>query len=327
MESPLGKIGITLGDPCGIGPEIAVRSLAELDEQSRQRIVVFGDRCAFEGACELVGSRPMVALSEDSQSGLGSEDLRWGHPNDATARAQVVYLDSAVRAIRAGELHALATAPISKAEAARAGFSFPGHTEFLLDRLSAPRVAMMFAGPKLKVVLATVHEAIADLPQVLTCERVASAIELAAHSLQSDFGISDPIIGVLGLNPHAGEGGRFGDEESRVINPAMQLAASRLGPRVKLVGPLVPDAAFRQPFDCFVAMYHDQGLIPVKLVDFDDSVNMTLGLPIVRTSPDHGVAYDIAGQGRARATSMRAAIALAFQLTDMRAALASQKST
>ena len=316
------KIGVTLGDPSGIGPEIVVRALAKLDRARLQQIVIFGDQAPFHLACLQVGSTPAVEIAAAAQTGLRESDLQFGHPSNATARAQVAYLEAAVVAIRSGEIAALATAPISKSEASRAGFAFPGHTEFLAAELGAERVAMMFAGPKLKVVLATVHEALATLPEVLTQARIESAIELAAHSLRRDFGIERPTIGVLGLNPHAGEAGRFGDEEARVIAPAIAAMRERLGDQVLLSGPLVPDAAFRMPLDCFVAMYHDQGLIPVKLVDFDESVNMTLGLPIVRTSPDHGVAYDIAGQGRARATSMSAAIALAFQLTESRGASA-----
>lgn len=308
------KIGVTLGDPSGIGPEIVIRALSQLDESQRQQIIIFGDESALRLAQSQVGDAPTVEIAATAASGLRTEDLKPGHPNDATARAQVIYLEAAVAAAKAGEISALATAPISKSEASRAGFSFPGHTEFLAARLGAQRVAMMFAGPKLRVVLATVHESLANLPTVLSQERIESAIALAAASLTRDFGIASPRIGVLGLNPHAGEGGRFGDEEARIIAPAIQSQQERLGARVRLVGPLVPDAAFRMPFDCFIAMYHDQGLIPVKLIDFDESVNMTLGLPIVRTSPDHGVAYDIAGQGRARATSMRAAIDLAFML-------------
>jgi len=184
--------------------------------------------------------------------------------------------------------------------------------------IDADSVAMMFAGPKLNVVLATVHEAINNLDQVLTSERIVSAIVLASRALRADFGIVRPRIGVLGLNPHAGEAGRFGDEEATLISPAIAQAQALLGTEVSIHGPLVPDAAFRMPFDCFVAMYHDQGLIAVKLIDFDESVNLTLGLPIVRTSPDHGVAYDIAGTGTARSTSMSAAIGLAFRLVDQK---------
>jgi 4-hydroxythreonine-4-phosphate dehydrogenase len=319
-SSHLPRIGVTLGDPSGIGPEIVARALCALPKEKHSRVVIFGDEIILEEAYELVKSRPTSKISTGFEGTLRAEQIVPGAPNEASGRAQVAYLEAAVNAARAGEIAGLATAPISKLAAQAVGFSFPGHTEFLADRLAAPEVAMMFAGPNLKVALATVHEAIHDLPKVLTSERIDLAIRLAADSLCKDFGMVCPLIGVLGLNPHAGEGGHFGDEEARVIEPAIRSAQATLGQKAEIVGPLVPDAAFRMELDCYVAMYHDQGLIPVKLIDFDDSVNMTLGLSIVRTSPDHGVAYDIAGKGTARPTSMIAAIDLAFRLIDQRSA-------
>jgi 4-hydroxythreonine-4-phosphate dehydrogenase len=291
-----------------------------MPEERLERIIIFGDRIVLEQAYEIVNSRPAIALPFGFEGTLSAGDIVAGTPSEASGRAQVDYLEAAVKSARDGKIVGLATAPISKTAAQAVGFSFPGHTEFLADRLEAPDVAMMFAGPNLKVALATVHEALYDLPKVLTSERITSAICLAAESLVRDFGMVCPLIGVLGLNPHAGEGGRFGEEEAKVIMPAMKAARVILGHQAEVVGPLVPDAAFRMELDCYIAMYHDQGLIPVKLIDFDDSVNMTLGLPIVRTSPDHGVAYDIAGKGEARPTSMMAAVDLAFRLVDQRRA-------
>ena len=316
-DSP-GKLGITLGDPSGIGPEIVAKALCALSAEQLSRIVVFGEDFILAQAWDALGTRPIQTPSTVFSGPLRPGDLQPGHPNAATARAQVAYLDAAMQAAKAGEITGLATAPISKTQASAAGFAFPGHTEFLCDGFGADAVAMMFAGPKLNVVLATVHEALAEVPRVLTSERITTTIVLAARAMQSDFGVPSPRIGVVGLNPHAGEEGRFGDEEQRIIEPAMVRAREILGSEVVLAGPLVPDAAFRMDYDCFIAMYHDQGLIPVKLIDFDESVNTTLGLPIVRTSPDHGVAYDIAGRGIARATSMQAAIELAFRLMDQR---------
>lgn len=312
------KIGITLGDPSGIGPEIVAKALSERSAEELSRIVIFGEEFILAQQWDAQGAHPIQRPSSVSPNILNAADVTLGRPNAKTARAQVAYLEAALEAAKAGEIAGLATAPISKTQAALAGFDFPGHTEFLCDGFGCDAVAMMFAGPKLNVVLATVHEALADVPTVLTVETVRSAIVLAARAMQNDFGVASPRIGVLGLNPHAGEGGKFGEEEERIIRPAMRLASEELSNQVSLEGPLVPDAAFRMPFDCFVAMYHDQGLIPVKLIDFDESVNTTLGLPIVRTSPDHGVAYDIAADGIARATSMQAAIDLAFRLVDQR---------
>jgi 4-hydroxythreonine-4-phosphate dehydrogenase len=181
------------------------------------------------------------------------------------------------------------------------------------ERFGACDTAMLFAGPKLKVVLATIHVPLKDVARELSTARIRRVIELLAESLVRDFAIASPRIGVVGLNPHAGEGGMLGTEDRDLIAPAVAPCGA-----ATVVGPLVPDAAFRdaveRKYDALVAMYHDQGLIPVKLVDFDDAVNVTLGLPIVRTSPDHGTAYDIAGKGIARARSMHRAVALAFEI-------------
>jgi len=183
-------------------------------------------------------------------------------------------------------------------------------------------VTMMFAGPRMRVSLATIHHALAEVPRVLSAEAIAVAIVQTTEALARDFGVAAPRIAIAGLNPHAGEQGHFGDDETRVIGPAIDVARARLataGITAELYGPCVPDAVFRDHLDgrcdAVVAMYHDQGLIPVKVVDFEEAVNVTLGLPIVRTSPDHGVAYDIAGKKRARSTSFAAALRLARQLT------------
>ncbi len=183
---------------------------------------------------------------------------------------------------------------------------------------------MLFAGPRLKVALATIHHALADVPRVLSSDGIATAIVHTAEALVRDFGVAHPRVAVAGLNPHAGESGHFGDEEPRVIAPAIATAQERLGARATVTGPHVPDVVFRDALDgkhdAVVAMYHDQGLIPVKLIDFEEAVNVTLGLPIVRTSPDHGVAHDIAGKNLARTTSFAAALRLARELAARRAA-------
>jgi 4-hydroxythreonine-4-phosphate dehydrogenase len=240
-----------------------------------------------------------------------------GSPTPETGRAQIAYLEAAVADARAGRLDALVTAPIHKASAMAAGFAFPGHTEFLADRLGAPQVTMMFAGPRMRVSLATIHAALADVPSLMTIDGVAGTITQTAEALSRWFGVAAPRVAVAGLNPHAGEAGHFGDEEQRLIAPAIAAARARV-PFAELAGPEVPDAVFRAHldgrWDAVVALYHDQGLIPVKLIDFEEAVNLTLGLPLPRTSPDHGVAHDIAGTGRARPTSMRSALRLARDL-------------
>ncbi|HEY2745623.1 MAG TPA: 4-hydroxythreonine-4-phosphate dehydrogenase PdxA [Polyangia bacterium] len=302
------RIGVTLGDPSGIGPEL-VRAVCDGGDD----LVVYGDAILCAGvAAELI---PVTSL----------DGVVPGTPTDATGRAQVAYLEAAVADARAGTLDALVTAPIHKASCLAAGFAFPGHTEFLQARFGAGAVTMMFAGPRMRVSLATIHHALADVPRVLSAEAIAVAIAQTAEALVADFGVAAPRIAVAGLNPHAGEQGHFGDDETRVIVPAIEAARARLaaaGIAATLDGPRVPDAVFRDHldgrFDAVVAMYHDQGLIPVKVVDFEEAVNLTLGLPIVRTSPDHGVAHDIAGQGRARSTSFAAALRLARQLSARR---------
>ncbi len=308
-------IGITLGDPAGIGPEILAAALAALAPERARRIVVYGDREPLERGAALARVRLPPEL-EIRGAGLAVA-CELGSPNETTGAAQVGYLEDAVAAARANEIAAIATAPISKTWARRAGFAFPGHTEMLAQRLGADHVVMMFAGPHLKVCLATTHVPLADVPRSLSTPLIRRTIETFATALVTDFGIASPRIGVVGLNPHAGEGGMLGREDTDIIAPA-------LGPGLSasLAGPLVPDAAFRDAvngrYDGLVAMYHDQALIPLKLVDFDEAVNVTLGLPIVRTSPDHGTAYDIAGKGVARPTSMQRALALAFEMVERR---------
>jgi 4-hydroxythreonine-4-phosphate dehydrogenase len=308
-------IGVTLGDPAGIGPEIVVMALAAAPRESLARLIVYGDCGPLERAAAGLG----VALPDVRIVGDGVGDAAVpGAPDRVSGAAQVGYLEAAAAAAARGELAAIVTGPISKTWARRAGFAFLGHTEMLADRLGARDVAMFFVGPRLKVALATVHRPLAEAVSDLSTVRVRTVIELVARAMVSDLGIAAPRIGVVGLNPHAGEDGLLGDEDAEIIAPALVEAC----PPAILAGPLVPDAAFRDAvdgrYDALVAMYHDQGLIPVKLVDFEESVNVTIGLPIVRTSPDHGTAYDIAGRGVARATSMQRALSLAIEMVARR---------
>jgi 4-hydroxythreonine-4-phosphate dehydrogenase len=315
------RVGITLGDPSGIGPEIVAAALAAAPPAWRERVIVYGDRAPLQRGARAIG----VTLPDVAIEGAGTGDAAVaGAPDESSGAAQVGYLDAATAAAARGELAAIVTAPISKTWARRAGFAFPGHTEMLAARLGARDVAMMFAGPKLRVALVTTHVPLAEVSRALSTARVRVVIELLAAALARDFGIAGARVGVVGLNPHAGEGGLIGVEDADVIAPAL---TEPCGDAV-LAGPLVPDAAFRAALDgrhdALVAMYHDQGLIPVKLVDFEESVNFTLGLPIVRTSPDHGTAHDIAGKGVVRITSMQRALALAFDVVDRRANAAAQ---
>jgi 4-hydroxythreonine-4-phosphate dehydrogenase len=326
MTKPRPPIGISLGDPAGIGPEVVVRALAA---RPAIDVRIFGDLGVLQRAALAVGMAAPGAERVQTLTSLSATDVVPGQPSIVAGRAQLAYLTAAVDAALAGEIGALVTAPISKDWIARAGFTHPGHTEYLAERAGVTDFAMMLAGPKLRVVLATTHVALRDVPAALDPETIARAIYLAAWSLSHQLGIARPRIAVAGLNPHAGEAGRFGDEEARLVVPAIAAARARLarpggsGAPIDAVitGPCVPDAVFRQAalgqFDAVVALYHDQGLIPVKLLHFDDAVNVTLGLPFARTSPDHGTAYDIAGTGRASPLSFLAALDLADNMMSL----------
>ena len=312
-------IAISLGDPAGIGPEVVARALAERPDAE---LLVFGDAGVLARAAAAAGVPAPAAERVRAVTSLGAGDVVPGRPSDASGRAQLAYLTAATDAALAGQAAGLVTAPISKDWIARAGFSFPGHTEYLAARAGVQEFAMMLAGPVLRVTVATTHVALRDVPQLLTIDGIASSIWLTAEGLARRFAIARPRVAVAGLNPHAGEAGRFGDEEDRLVKPAIGRARQRIaaaGLDATVEGPLVPDAVFRQAahgqFDAVVALYHDQGLIPLKLLHFDDGVNITLGLPFVRTSPDHGTAYDIAGTGKARPQSFLAALDLAIAST------------
>ncbi len=318
------RIGISLGDPAGIGPEVVVRALAERPDLD---VVVYGDRGVIDRAAAAVGVKPPPAARVIPVGELPAGRIEAGRPNEASAVAQVAYLTAATDAALAGAVAALVTAPISKQWVARAGFAFPGHTEYLASRSGTAEHAMMLAGPRLRVTVATTHVALSTVARVLRPETIASTAFLTARALAVDFGIAAPRVAIAGLNPHAGESGRFGDEEARIVTPAVDLARRRLAEGAAtaaaiVTGPHVPDVIFRQAadgaYDAVVALYHDQGLIPVKVLHFDEAVNVTLGLPFVRTSPDHGTAYDIAGSGRARPASFLAALDLAAKLAASR---------
>jgi 4-hydroxythreonine-4-phosphate dehydrogenase len=317
---PSQRIAISLGDPCGIGPEIVVRALAA---RPGVDAVVYGDVGVLARAAGATGVPAPAAERVRAVTALSPGDVPPGKPNDEAGRAQLAYLAAATTAALAGEVAALVTAPISKQWIARAGFAFPGHTEYLASRadVGAGEFAMMLAGPRLRVTVATTHVPLREVAGLLTADGIASTIWLTADALARRFGIATPRVAVAGLNPHAGEAGRFGDEEDRLVRPAIEAARARIaaaGLRAEISGPHVPDVVFREAaggrFDAVVALYHDQGLIPLKLLHFDEGVNVTLGLPFVRTSPDHGTAYDIAGSGRARAESFLAALDLAARL-------------
>ncbi|KAF0215559.1 MAG: 4-hydroxythreonine-4-phosphate [Geobacteraceae bacterium] len=326
-------IAVTMGDPTGIGPEIIARALAMPEISNICRPLVLGDVATMERGIAITGAPLRVeALPEGappeepaagvmylrSLSGLAQADMKFGKPTAASGEAMFRYITEAARLCLEGFAAAMATAPINKEAMNRAGHAYPGHTELLAELTGTGEFVMMLAGERLRVTLVTIHEALRDVPSLVTIDRVLSTIKITRNDLQRYFK-KNPRLAVLALNPHCGEGGLFGDEEERVIRPAVE-AAQREG--IDAVGPLSADTLFhfaaKGEYDAVVCMYHDQGLIPLKLLHFDDGVNVTLGLPIIRTSVDHGTAYDLAGTGRASAASMAAAIKMAAEMALVR---------
>ena len=328
MEHYRPTIGITMGDPCGIGPEIVVKALADGSLRARARFVVFGFSELFGYAADMAEVdfpwrrdhhenlsfvTPGVTVLDYDE--LPTPAAGQHEPTRYGGHASFSFVEGAVAAARDGRIDALVTAPISKRAWQLAGIRFPGHTELLAKRTRARNYAMMFVAPRMKVALATIHEPLMALRDIFTIGCVFNPIDLAHRALREWFGIKRPKIGVCGLNPHAGEEGAMGDEEQRIIAPAI-LMASEAGINVR--GPFPADTLFGRAavgeFDCVVAMYHDQALIPVKLLAWRQAVNLTLGLPIIRTSPGHGTAFDIAGRNRADPQPTSAAIQLAIDL-------------
>ena len=327
MEKPL--VVITMGDPSGVGPEVIVRALANPEISGLCRPLVLGDPAAMKRALTITGVPQKLELVAGGGlpvdfpegfiylrplSNLTDADIEFGRPSREAGDAVFHYIKEAVRLCLAGEASAMATAPISKEALNRAGHKYPGHTELLAELTGAGDYVMMLAGDKLRVSLVTIHEALAAVPGLVTFDRVLSTIRITNRDLHRYFK-RNPRLAVLALNPHCGEGGLFGMEEECVIKPAVD-AARKEG--IDAIGPLSADTLFHfaanGKYDAVVCMYHDQGLIPLKLLHFDDGVNVTLGLPIIRTSVDHGTAYNLAGTGTASAASMIAAIRMAARM-------------
>jgi 4-hydroxythreonine-4-phosphate dehydrogenase len=319
-----------MGDPAGIGAEVIAKALTVPAVRAQAHVAVYGDAGAMAEALaagtlkaqvvpieraeqarnlESTDAIPVLPISALDRAGYGP-----GKPSLESDRAQLAYIEQAVADVRAKKADAVVTAPISKASIARAGATWPGHTELLAARCEDPtlRPVMMLAGERLKVVPLTVHIALRDVPAHLDRQLVLHGIRTTHAAFARYFGKQRPRIAVAGLNPHASEGGLFGHEEAAVIGPAVEAAQ---GEGILVRGPFPADTVYRRAlegeFDAVIGMYHDQALIPIKLLDFDSAVNVTLGLPIIRTSVDHGTAYDIAGKGVASAGSMIAALRLA----------------
>jgi 4-hydroxythreonine-4-phosphate dehydrogenase len=304
-------LGVTIGDPAGIGPEILV--MAWRQREALPTFQVFGPRGVFD-AWPIEERPPLVETTH-------AISISPGCPTPEGARAAFDALEAGVAAALAGKCAALVTAPIAKSWMYQVGFHWPGHTEFLADRCNVPdhATAMMLAGPDLRTVPMTVHVPMKDVPQKLTAVLVRHQALVTGAALKNDFAIPNPRLVVAGLNPHAGENGSLGREDVDVLTPVIaELAAAGLNIRGPISADSLFHAAARKTYDAALCAYHDQALIPVKTLAFDETVNVTLGLPIVRTSPDHGTAFDIAGRGVANPASLIAALKLARRCADAR---------
>ncbi|QYO78091.1 4-hydroxythreonine-4-phosphate dehydrogenase PdxA [Devosia salina] len=329
MPAPLA---VTMGEPAGIGPDLLLALYAQRVERQLPPFVVFGHVDFLRARAQRLGLNIDV-IPADPYEGMkafaralpvfpisGPIEDTPGEPSSDTGEAVIDSIERAVTAVQDGTCRAVVTAPIHKGVLYQAGFSYPGHTEFLAALCAhdgtAPLPVMMLAHEDLRAVPLTIHVPIKDVPGLINRKLILDTLRVMAHDLRQRFHIAAPRIAVAGLNPHAGEGGTIGREDVEIIGPAI---ADAVAEGIDAVGPLPGDTLFYPPhwrqYDAVLAMYHDQALIPIKTVAFDSGVNVTLGLPIVRTSPDHGTAFDLAGTGKASPSSFAAAIAMADQMT------------
>ena len=350
-ERPL-NLAVTLGDPAGIGPEVILKALAEQPSLSKRRslsevevlrVTTIGSRLILQQTYDkLRSSDPTAVLANPEALDIidVESDSTWGEivpgvGNAASGAASFAYMERAIAGTLAGEFSAIVTGPISKTCWQAAGYNYPGQTELLASKARSQRFGMLFAAKSphsnwmLITLLATTHISLRQVPDALSPELLSEKLELLIECLRADFGLETPRIAVSGLNPHSGENGKLGNEEQDWMIPWLERQRDRF-PRVQLEGPVPPDTLWvkagkawyglaEPAHDAYLAMYHDQGLIPVKLMAFDRAVNTTIGLPFVRTSPDHGTAFDIVGKGIADASSMKAALQLAGELASRRA--------
>lgn len=307
------KIGITMGDPNGIGPEVVLKAINDPEITNICEPIVYGSkavlreverRTSLNISCEIVDDKKFIDLKVEP--GVNSK---------SAGEASLFYIEKAVKDSLDRKIQAIVTAPISKESIHLAGSKYPGHTEMLKDLTGSESAVMLFEGGFFRVALVTIHVALSEVPSLITEEKVLTTIRICNKDLKQKFSIVEPKIAVCGLNPHAGEAGAFGKEEIDKIKPAIRKA---VGEGIQVEGPLPADTLFysanKGMWDLVIAMYHDQGLIPFKMLAFDTGVNVTLGLPIIRTSPDHGTAFDIAWKGIAKPTSMIEAIKTAVRL-------------
>lgn len=326
MENYRPVIGITAGDPAGIGPEIILSALSTPALYELCRPLIIGDMGVIATAKKITGSAiELKQISNHLQgryqagvidllciSDLDFDETSWANPTIQTGKAMVEYVIKATDMAFSGEISAMVTCPINKKIMQMAGFDYNGHTELIAERTETKDFVMMMAGERLKISLVTIHMPLRKVSDAISIESIFKTIKITGEALVERFGIKSPKIAVAGLNPHAGENGIFGDEENNIIIPAVEKSAKE---GFDISGPFPPDTVFYNAlngaYDAVVCMYHDQGLIPFKMVHFKDGVNTTLGIPIIRTSVDHGTAYDIAGKGKADPGSLIAAIKMA----------------
>ena len=330
--APAKPLALTLGEPAGIGPDITIAAWLRRRELDLPAFYLLGDEAMIAQRARTLGTEIRIAAVSPGEAATAFSDALPvvatgervtavpGKPDASSAPAALASIRQAVSDVRAGLASAVVTNPIAKSVLYRAGFRHPGHTEFLAelaatDDAGVPQPVMMLWSPRLAVVPVTIHVSLRDALAELTSDLIVSTVRIVATELASRFGIARPRIAISGLNPHAGEDGSLGHEEQTVIAPALKVLRND---GIDARGPLPADTMFhdaaRNTYDCAVCMYHDQALIPIKTVAFDDAVNVTLGLPFIRTSPDHGTAFDIAGTGKANPSSLIAALKLAGRM-------------
>ncbi|CAN7453851.1 4-hydroxythreonine-4-phosphate dehydrogenase PdxA [Mesorhizobium amorphae] len=334
MRRTDAPLALSVGDPSGVGPEIAIAAWQAGDSAGVPPFYLLADPALIAARARQIGANVAIAETMPEQAARifhrvlpvvpldATQVDRPGRPDKANAAGTIEAIDRAVADCLGGRAAAVVTCPIAKKPLYDAGFRFPGHTEYLAHLATLHTGAevtpvMLLAGPELRTVPVTIHIPLAEVPKALTTELIVATARITAADLESRFGIARPRLAIAGLNPHAGEGGSMGLEDQRIIRPAVeQLRAEG----IDAFGPLPADTLFhahaRASYDVALCMYHDQALIPAKALAFDEAVNVTLGLPFIRTSPDHGTAFDIAGQGIARADSLIAALRLARRLAD-----------
>jgi len=330
-----------MGDTAGIGPEVIVKALAEPNIRKAAKFIIFGMNEQLCYAADRVEIEPFWGrhqhekISRDYPYKVVVADYdeysvpTWiKGPSKAGGEASIRFCLDAIDAARDGIIDAIVTAPISKTSWKLAGAKWPGHTEMLAERCKSKRKVMMLVAGRLKMALATIHEALFEVRHKFTIGCVFEPIDLLNTALKEYFGLTNPRIGVAALNPHAGENGQFGDEEQRIISPAILLAQEQ---GINCFGPFPADTIFTRAvhgeFDAVVAMYHDQGMIPIKLLAFEEAVNITIGIPIIRTSPAHGTAFDIVGRNLANPAGMQSAITMAIQMAATKKAYQLANST